>query len=197
MRRFAGDVNLVTPGQYFSIATNILYPQSRGSIHITGPALGDPYSFKSGFLANSLDIKHHIWAYKKHREIARRMSVYRGEVPGSHPAFPPGSAATPVTLKAPLPPNTRNIKYTAADDDAIERWVRANVDTATHYVGTCKIGTREDFGAVDARLNVYGVSKLKIVDMSIVPRTIRGNTNHLAMTIGEKASDIIRQDLGF
>lgn len=189
-------MSLVTPGQYFSISIFTPYPYSRGSIHITGPQLGEPYNFKSGFFANPLDVKKHIWAYKKHREIARRMSVYRGEVAGSHPAFPSGSAAAPVTLSAPLPPSIANIKYTAADDAAIEEWVRANVGTTWHSLGTCRIGDKKSFGAVDVRLNVYGVSKLKIVDLSVAPHNIGGNTNNLAITIAEKAADIILEDLG-
>lgn len=190
-------MSLIGPGQYFSVSIFTPYPYSRGSIHITGPKLGDPYTFKSGFFADPLDVKIHVWAYKKHREIARRMSVYRGEVAGIHPAFPPGSAAAPVTLTAPLPPNTPDIKYTAADDAAIEAWLRKNVGTTWHSLGTCKIGRPKDFGAVDARLNVYGVSRLKVVDLSVTPHNIGGNTNNMALTIGEKAAEIILKDLGY
>jgi len=75
----------------------------------------------------------HIWAYKKQREIARRLSTYRGELELGHPKFPEGSKAALVDGKggcncSDLPP----IQYGEEDDKAIEQWIRENLKTTWH-----------------------------------------------------------------
>ncbi|PSN51482.1 hypothetical protein C0J52_00759 [Blattella germanica] len=71
------------------------------------------------------------------------------------------------------------------------------VASAHHYTGTCKMGPRHDPTAVvDPRLRVYGVKKLRVVDSSIMPHIPSANTNAPAIMIGEKASDMIKQDHG-
>lgn len=67
--------------------------------------------------------------------------------------------------------------------------------TIYHPVGTCKMGPKWDRDAVvDPRLRVYGVKKLRVIDASIMPTIIRGNTNAPTMMIAEKASDFIKED---
>ncbi|XP_031786569.1 glucose dehydrogenase [FAD, quinone]-like [Nasonia vitripennis] len=64
-----------------------------------------------------------------------------------------------------------------------------------HSVGTCKMGPVNDPGAVvDARLRVYGVRGLRVVDASIIPTIPRGNINAPVIMIGEKGSDLIKED---
>jgi choline dehydrogenase-like flavoprotein len=54
----------------------------------------------------------------------------------------------------------------------------------------------EKMGGVDASLNVYGVSGLKVCDLSIVPKNVAANTNNTAFLVGEKGADIIMRELG-
>ena len=62
-----------------------------------------------------------------------------------------------------------------------------------HVAGTCHMG--EDPGSVvDARLRVRGVEGLRVVDISIMPELVSGNTNAPAMAIGQRASELILQD---
>lgn len=200
---FAGDPSLAPDGPGLTVSTFTVYPFSRGHIHITGPGIDDPLDFETGFFSGpggDLDVKKHAWAYKKQREIVRRMPCYRGEVAACHPPFAAGSRAAVVSLAnddgPPLPADVPDIEYSAEDDAVLEGWLRANVGTTWHSLGTCKMLPRERGGVVDASLSVYGIEGLKIADLSIVPRNVAANTNNTALAIGEKAADIFIEELG-
>lgn len=67
--------------------------------------------------------------------------------------------------------------------------------TIYHPVGTCKMGPKWDHEAVvDPRLKVYGIKKLRVIDASIMPKIVRGNTNVPTLMIAEKASDFIKEE---
>ncbi|KAI1323679.1 alcohol oxidase [Xylariaceae sp. FL0255] len=188
----------IPPGQYMGISTFTTYPFSRGHVHITGPGVRDPLDFDTGFFsdAQGLDLIKHRWAYKKQREVARRMSIFRGEVPVSHPLFPEGSKAALVPLDVgPLEDDVQDIEYSAEDDAIIDKYIRDNVGSAWHSYGTCKMAPLAESGVVDKTLSVYGVEGLKIADLSIVPKSVAANTNNTALAIGEKAADIFIQEL--
>ncbi|MBK5265383.1 MAG: GMC family oxidoreductase N-terminal domain-containing protein [Alphaproteobacteria bacterium] len=78
------------------------------------------------------------------------------------------------------------------EDADWERYIRATTGIAYHPVGTCKMGTGDD-AVVDPELKVIGLSGLRVVDASIMPRVISVNTNATAMMIAEKAVDMIRK----
>lgn len=195
---FPGDPSLAPGGPGLAMTTFTVYPFSRGHIHITGPRLEDALDFETGFFDDrgGVDVKKHVWAYKKQREIMRRMPCYRGEVVACHPPFAAGSKAALVSIDEPLPADVPDIEYTPEDDAVLEKWLRENVSTTWHSLGTCKMAPRDQNGVVDANLGVYGVEGLKIADMSIVPRNVAANTNNTALAIGEKAADIFIRELG-
>lgn len=166
-------------------------------MHITGSSHDAPLDFDVGFFsdANDIDLKKQVWAYKKQREILRRTSFYRGELAAGHPKFAAGStAAITESVDAPLS-NVQDVVYSKEDDAAIEQWLRETVNTTWHSLGTCKMAPREDYGVVDPSLNVYGVTGLKVADLSIPPENVGANTNNTALAIGEKAADIILAEL--
>ena len=79
------------------------------------------------------------------------------------------------------------------DAQALEADIRQRADTQYHPVGTCKMGPANDPQAVvDAALRVHGMQGLRVVDASIMPTLIGGNTNAPSIMIGEKAADLIR-----
>jgi choline dehydrogenase len=78
----------------------------------------------------------------------------------------------------------------AESDEALEAHVRAHAETFHHPVGSCKMGA-DDMAVVDEQLRVHGVAGLRVVDASIMPQIISGNTNLCTMMIAEKGADMI------
>ena len=78
-------------------------------------------------------------------------------------------------------------------DDDIDAFVRKAVETCYHPVGTCKMGSSSDkMAVVDDTLAVHGIAGLRVVDASIMPTIVSGNTNAPTIMIAEKAADMIR-----
>ncbi|MBV9290731.1 MAG: choline dehydrogenase, partial [Hyphomicrobiales bacterium] len=77
-------------------------------------------------------------------------------------------------------------------DEAIDAFVRANVESAYHPCGTCRMGARSDpLAVVDAETRVIGLEALRVVDSSIMPSIPNGNLNAPTIMLAEKAADMI------
>ncbi len=81
----------------------------------------------------------------------------------------------------------------AQSDAQIEQFVRNHADTIYHPVGTCRMGPGP-MDVVDARLRVHGVAGLRVVDASVMPTVVGGNTNAPVIMMAEKAVDMIVGD---
>ncbi|KAM0752583.1 alcohol oxidase 1 [Meredithblackwellia eburnea MCA 4105] len=194
---FPGDHSALPRGRFMSLGNSLMYPLSKGSLHISAK---DPFAapdFDAGYLNHPADLSPQVWMYKKTREVCRRMPSYRGEVEEFHPSYPRGSEARCQTFSEP-PPSAdimKDLVYSAEDNLAVESWVRENVKTSWHSIATCPMKARAAGGVVDARLNVYGTTALKLADLSICPSNLGTNTFSVAVTIGERAAEIFVQDL--
>ncbi len=146
----------------------VLRPQSRGEIRLrsTDPA-ADPI-VDPRYLSAPEDLRISVKGLNIAREILAQ-SAFAPYLEKTE-AFPGGDMQ---------------------DEQALQNYVRSMGKTVYHPVGTCRMG-RDDMAVVDTELRVHGLRNLRVVDNSIMPSLISGNTNAPAIMIGEKASDIIR-----
>ena len=160
-----------TFGHGYSCHVCILRPASRGSVRL---ASSDPLAaplIDPNFLAEREDVDRLVRGFKAMRQIM------------AQPAL------------AGLRGRELEASACARSDADIEAFIRSRADTIYHPVGTCRMGPGTN-DVVDARLRVKGIEALRVVDASIMPRVVGGNTNAPTIMIGEKAADMIREDAG-
>jgi choline dehydrogenase-like flavoprotein len=157
-------------GTGFSLHVCQLRPKSRGHV---GLGSADPFAqplIDPNFLGHPDDLETMVGGYK----ITKRL------------------------LETPaLRALQKQDMFTAGvrTDDDIRKLLRERVDTVYHPVGTCKMGVNDSMAVVDPRLKVYGTEGLRIVDASVMPTLIGGNTNAPTIMIGEKAADMIKGEM--
>ncbi|KAA1173260.1 choline dehydrogenase [Marinobacter salinexigens] len=165
------DLKLMSnPG--YSVHVCVLRPKSTGAVTITS---ADPFAAPDidyNFFADPDDSKVMVDGIRQARRIlaAKAFDEYQGE------EIQPGADCQ-------------------SDEQIIEK-VKEKVGLVYHPVGTCKMGT-DEMAVVDPKLRVHGLEGLRVVDASIMPRLISGNTNAPTIAIAEKAADmIIEQAVG-
>ncbi|MGV3573215.1 MAG: GMC family oxidoreductase [Ramlibacter sp.] len=155
-------------GHGYSCHVCLLRPRSRGSVRLrTADPLAAP-RVDPNFLGDADDVQRLVRGFKAMRTILAQPALA-----GLGGRELPRSAA-------------------ARDDAAIEAYVRGHADTIYHPVGTCRMGDGPD-AVVDAQLRVHGMQGLRVVDASVMPRIVGGNTNAPVVMIAEKAADLVRQ----
>ena len=142
-----------------------LRPKSRGTVRLAGPDVADAPLIDPNFLADPEDMETMV----RGAEIVQK-----------------------ILAQAPLAPyRGRWIYGTGRDDpETLRTLIRARADTIYHPVGTCRMGVDER-AVVDPTLRVRGVESLRVVDASIMPLLVSGNTQAPSAMIGEKAADMI------
>jgi choline dehydrogenase len=158
---------MVEWGHGVSLHTCVLRPESRGSVSRAAPT-GAPV-IDLGLLSAEADMTRLLRGIRLARSILRQPPMA-------------GHGLTEI-----IPGDG------VEDDDGLRAYIRANARTVYHPVGTCAMGTGRQ-AVVDARLSVHGVKSLRVVDASIMPTIVSGNTNAPAIMIAEKAADMIRED---
>ena len=80
------------------------------------------------------------------------------------------------------------------NDDMIRQYVKTSMDSAYHPVGTVRMGPSTDPSTVvDERCSVHGLEDLYVCDASVMPNTVRANTNLTSIMIGERTADWLRE----
>ena len=161
------DHGKTKPDQHcFSNHVCVLRPESRGYIALKSLDPNVQPLIQPNYLSAQKDLDVMVKGVKMSREIINQKAFdqYRGA------ELNPG-------------PDVQT-------DKEIEEFVRANAETIYHPVGTCKMGS-DEFAVVDDKLRVRGVENLRVVDASVMPTLIGGNTNAPTIMIADKISDHI------
>lgn len=153
-------------GHGLSCHVCLLRPQSRGTVGLQGADPALPPRIDPAYLSHPQDLEDMVAGYR----ITQRLM----QAPALAELY------------------TRDM-FTAdvRDDEGIRAIIRQRAETIYHPVGTCRMGTDAD-AVVDAELRVHGLQGLRVVDASIMPTLIGGNTNAPTIMIAEKAVDLIR-----
>ena len=153
-------------GHGFSCHVCVLRPKSRGSVGLSSADPMAPPRIDPQFLSDPEDLAVLMKGARKTRQLMQTEPLA-------------GYIHKELFIKE------------EPDDAALEQHIRARADTIYHPVGTCKMG-QDDMAVVDPDLKVRGLAGLRVVDASVMPRLIGGNTNAPTIMIAEKAADLIR-----
>ncbi|MDJ0752846.1 MAG: GMC family oxidoreductase N-terminal domain-containing protein [Ardenticatenaceae bacterium] len=153
-------------GHGITLAPGIVHTQSVGQLTLQSADPNDPPLIDPNYFAEDFDMEVVVEGVKIARKIlnSAAFDAYRGE------EYLPGPDAQ--------------------SDDDIREFIRNYAQNIYHPVGTCKMGS-DPMAVVNERLQVHGVSGLRVADASIMPRIINANTNNPCMMIGEKCADMI------
>ena len=158
------------PGHGYTLHACGLHPRSRGRIHLASASAGDKVRIEAGYLSDpeGYDLKVMLEALRLSREILAQPAFagYRGE------ELQPGAQVQ--------------------DEAGLVEFIRRKAESIYHPVGTCRMGRVDDPDTVvDPQLRVVGVAGLRVVDASVMPKLVSGNTNAPTMMIAERAADLI------
>ncbi len=156
----------------FTASVLQLRPESSGHLSLRSSNMDDPPEIHPNYLATEQDCKTLVKGIQIARKIARtgplKSYISEEHAPGDNVAID--------------------------DEDATLDWARRTSVTIYHPTGTCKMGI-DDMAVVDPNLRVKGIDGLRVADASIMPKIVSGNTNAPCIMIGEKAADLILEDL--
>ena len=163
------DMKTAMSGYGYIVMIYGLRPLSRGRV---GLHSADPFAaplIDPNYMAESADVEQLVRGV----HLLRRILAQSAFAPHHEVEMSPGPALQ--------------------NDDDLAEWVRRSGESAYHPVGTCKMGV-DPMAVVDSRLRVHGLQCLRVIDASIMPTLVGGNTNQPATMIGEKGAAMMLED---
>lgn len=158
-------------GTAFTLHSGIISPASRGELTLNGPGLDDPVRIDLNALDDPKDMASFLFSIKQCREILKQQALAEGW--GAVEVYPGPDVQT---------------------DEQLETYIRENVVTYHHQVGTCRMGSDKQ-AVVDPWLRLNGLTGLRVVDASVMPTITTGNTNAPSILIGELGARFLIEDL--
>lgn len=167
-----GKRQLMRPDPYpgFLLSVSNCHPTSRGHVRVRST---DPYEapeIQPRYLSTDEDLQELVEGVRLMRRLA-------------------ATAPMKEIIETELVPG-----YQVISEAAIAEDIRSRAGSVFHPCGTCMMGPDPSEAVVDSRLQVHGLSGLRVADASIFPRLIAGNTNAASIMVGEKAFDLISGD---
>jgi choline dehydrogenase-like flavoprotein len=153
-------------GHGYSCHTVLLRPKSRGTVRLQGPGMDQPPLIDPGFFSAPEDVDDMVQGFRMTRHLLRQPALARH---ACRDLFTEG----------------------VESDEQIRAVLRQRCDTVYHPVGSCRMGS-DALAVVDPELCVHGLAGLRVVDASVMPRIVGGNTNAPTIMIAEKAAELIR-----
>lgn len=159
------DINSYPTNDGFTILPTLLHPKSRGTVGIASAHMTDSPIIQPNFLEEQEDMDRLVKGGKIAAKVLEQPSLQ-------------------LHIKAEGLPHHR------ASEASLIDHIKQTLETVYHPVGTCKMGN-DALAVVDAELRVQGVQNLRVVDASIMPTIVSGNTNAPVYMIAEKAAEMI------
>lgn len=166
----ADTAELVDPHVILALP-GLTRPLSRGYVRLSSNNPSDAPKFSANYFADKADLDRTVQMVKIAREIYATQ------------AFQNGWGLNEV---APGPD--------VASDEALEAWVKQNIGSYYHFVGSCKMGI-DSMAVVDSKLCVHGIENLRVVDASVMPIIPSANPHTAVVMIAERAADFIKETL--
>jgi choline dehydrogenase len=159
---------------YISLTAAIIAPVSRGNISIRSASLSDPPQINTNYYSAETDQALAIYAFKNLRKILAQYATYGWTIGADDGEVSPGPSVQ--------------------SDAQILEYIRDTAITVWHASSTCAMLPRQSGGVVDARLRVYGVQGLRIVDASIFPVVPDQHIQAATYMVAEKAAQMIGEE---
>ncbi len=155
---------------------SLLRPKSRGYIRLRSKKPQDPPIIQPNYLSNPEDLATMRAGIKLSLKLSRSQAFQKNQI-------------------EPMVDKFGCQDFEPFSGDYIDCFLKHWSFTIFHPVGTCKMGPDSDpYAVVDAELKVRGVNNLRVIDASIMPTIVGGNTQAAVVMIGEKGADIIIQN---